>query len=98
MFKLIKEVLIELLSFSGSLATKYMSLNNGPCFTTLIYLNSVELNCCPFMFSLDLNKLLLSKTICFIQLLKEWTTTNAPLKTSPYMKEWMAQADPPKEA
>ena len=24
--------------------------------------------------------------------------TTAPLKKSPYMKEWMAQADPPKEA
>ena len=23
---------------------------------------------------------------------------NAPLKKSPYMKEWMAQADPPKES
>ena len=66
MSELIKEVLIESLSFSGSLATKYMSLNNGPCFTTLICLNSVELNCCPFMFSLDLNKLLLLKTVCSI--------------------------------
>ena len=24
--------------------------------------------------------------------------TTAPLKKSPYMKEWMTQADPPKEA
>ena len=58
MSELIKEVLIELLSFSGSLASKYMSLNNGPCFIrpTLIHLNSVERNCYPFMFSLDLNK------------------------------------------
>ena len=68
MFELITEVLIELLSFSGSLATKYMSFKNELCFIrpTFIDLNSVELNCCSFMFSLDLNNQLLSKTICSI--------------------------------
>ena len=30
--------------------------------------------------------------------MKEWAATNAPLKTSLYVKEWMAQADHPKEA
>ena len=41
MFKLIKQMFITLLSFSGSLATKYVSLNNEPCMIryTLIDLN-----------------------------------------------------------
>ena len=68
MFELIAEVLIELFSFSGSLATKHMSFKDELCFIrpTLIDLNFVELNCCSFMFSLDLNNQLLSKTICSI--------------------------------
>ena len=41
MFRIIKQVFIALLSFSGSLATKYTSLNNQPCMTrpALIDLN-----------------------------------------------------------
>ena len=44
-----------LLSFSESLATKCMSLNNKPCMVrpTLINLNPVELKYYPFMISLD---------------------------------------------
>ena len=46
MFWLIKQVFIALLSFSGSLPTKYVSLSNEPCMVrpTLINLNPVELN------------------------------------------------------
>ena len=46
---------IALLSFSRSLATKYVSLNNGPCMTrcTLIDLNPIDLRYYPFMISLD---------------------------------------------
>ena len=48
-------MLIALLSFSGSLATKCVSLNNEPCMTwpTPIDLNSVELNYYPFVISLN---------------------------------------------
>ena len=55
MFWLIKKKFIALLSFSGSLATKCVTLNNEPCMTgpTLIDLNPVELNYFPFMISLD---------------------------------------------
>ena len=54
MFALIKQVIIALLSFSGSLATKYVSLNNKPCINrpALMDLNPIELNY-PFMISLD---------------------------------------------
>ena len=46
---------IALLSFSESLATKFVSLNNGTCMNrpTLIDLNPIELNYYPFMFKLD---------------------------------------------
>ena len=46
MNRLIKKVLIVLLSFSGSLATKCTALNNQTCFTrpTVIDLNSDENN------------------------------------------------------
>ena len=55
MFSLIKQVFIVLLSFSSSLATKCLSLNNEPCIVraTLTHLNPVELKCYPFMLSLD---------------------------------------------
>ena len=56
MFRLIKRVFINaLLSFSGSLATKCMSLNNEPCVIrpNLIDLNPVELNYYSFIISLD---------------------------------------------
>ena len=45
MFWLIKQVFIALLSFSGFLATKYVSLNNEPCMirTTVIDLNLLSL-------------------------------------------------------
>ena len=46
---------IVLLSFSSSLTTKYLSLNDEPCMVrpTLIDLNSVELKYYPFIISLD---------------------------------------------
>ena len=52
MFLLIKQVVIVLLSFSRSVATKCESLKNEPC-VTLNNLNPVELNYYPFMISLD---------------------------------------------
>ena len=55
MFWLIKQVFIALLSFSGWLETKFVSLNNEPCMNkpTLIVLNLIKLNCYTFMISLD---------------------------------------------
>ena len=55
MFLLSKQVLIALLNFSGSLATKCLSLNNEPHMvrSTLIDLNNVELNYYPFMINFD---------------------------------------------
>ena len=55
MFWLVKQVFIVLLSFSGSLATKCVSVNNEPCRTrpTLIDLNHVKFNYYPFRTSLD---------------------------------------------
>ena len=55
MFWLIKQVFIVLLSFSTSLATKYVSLNNELHMTKprVIDLNSIEINYYPFMISLD---------------------------------------------
>ena len=46
---------IGLLNFSGSLATKCMSLNNKQCQTRsfLIDLNSVELKYYPYIITLD---------------------------------------------
>ena len=46
MFRPIKQMFITLLSFSRSLATNFMSLNNEQCMIrpTLIDLNPVELN------------------------------------------------------
>ena len=55
MFRLIKQVFIVLLSFSRSLATKCMSLNNEPSMTrpTLIGLTPVKFDYYPFMIRLD---------------------------------------------
>ena len=55
MFNLIEQVLIVLLSFSSSFATKFLSLNYEPCMArpTLIDLNPVVLKYYPFMISLD---------------------------------------------
>ena len=55
MFSLIKQVFIVLLSFSSSLATKYVSLIDEPCMVrpALIDLNPFELKYYPFMISLD---------------------------------------------
>ena len=55
MFRLIKQVLFILLSFSRLLTTKCVSLNNEPCMirSILIDLNLVEFNCYPFMISPD---------------------------------------------
>ena len=59
MLRFIKQVFIALLSFSGSLATKCISLIKEPCLTRpyLIDLNPDEISqglChCPFMISLD---------------------------------------------
>ena len=46
MFRLIKQISTLLLSFSGSLATKYRFLNTEPCITrsTVTDLNPVQLN------------------------------------------------------
>ena len=51
MLRLIKQVFSALLTFSGSLATKCVSLNNAEfmCRPTLIDLNPVELNYYPFI-------------------------------------------------
>ena len=55
MFSIFKQALIVLLSFSSSLATKCVSLNDKPCMfrPTLIDLNPVELTYYLFMISLD---------------------------------------------
>ena len=55
MFSVIKQVFIILLSFSSSLATKCVSLNDEPCIvrSTIIDLNPVELKCYPLIISLD---------------------------------------------
>ena len=55
MLKLIRQVLIALLSFSPSLATKCVPLNNEPCMIRPIFidLNPVELKYNTFMISLD---------------------------------------------
>ena len=55
MFNLIKQVFIVLLSFSESLATKYLFLNNEPCMIrpTIIDLNPAEFKYYIFMISLD---------------------------------------------
>ena len=54
MFNLIEQVLIALLSFNWSLATKSISLNNKKCMirTTFIDLYPPELNYYQFMISL----------------------------------------------
>ena len=46
MFRLIKQVFTTLMSFSGFLAHKCLSLNNEPCMirSTLIDLNPIEIN------------------------------------------------------
>ena len=55
MFSLIKQLFIVLQSFSSSLATKYVSLNDEPCMIrlTLIDLNPIDLEYYLFMISLD---------------------------------------------
>ena len=55
MFKFIKKAFIVLVSFSGSLFTKCMSVNNETYFArpTLIDWNLTELHYHPFMLSLD---------------------------------------------
>ena len=55
MFSVIKQVFIILVSFSSSLATKCVSLNDEPCIvrSTIIDLNPVELKCYPLIISLD---------------------------------------------
>ena len=55
MFWLIQQVFIALLSFSRSLATKFMSLKNEQRKNTLaiIDLNPAELKFYPFLISLD---------------------------------------------
>ena len=46
---------IALLSFSGSLETKYVSLNNEPCMARHNFVNLIPaaLNYYPIMFSID---------------------------------------------
>ena len=55
MFGFIKKTFIELLSFSGFLATKCVLFNNEPCMVrpTLMDLNPVELNYFTYMIRLD---------------------------------------------
>ena len=55
MFRLTKQMFIDLLSFSRSLGTKCLSLSNEGCMAspTLINLNPIEFNYYPFMISLD---------------------------------------------
>lgn len=55
MLSLIKQVFSALLSFSGSLTSKYVSLNNEPSMLrpTFFDLNPVEVNYNPFMVGLD---------------------------------------------
>ena len=54
MFSLIKQVFVALLSFSRSLTTKCVSLNNEPCMIRpfLIDLNPVELKYYPFVINI----------------------------------------------
>ena len=54
MFSLIKQVFIVFLSFSSSLATKCLSLNDEPCMVrlTLIDLIPLDLKYYPFIISL----------------------------------------------
>ena len=55
MFWLIKQAFMALLSFSESLATKCVSLDNEPCMTksTLVDLNHIELDYYSFIMNLD---------------------------------------------
>ena len=55
MFWFIKQIIVALLSLSGSLTTKYVSLNNEPYMTRpmVVNLNPVQLNYYLFMISLD---------------------------------------------
>ena len=55
MFSFIKQVFLVLLSFSSSLATKCVSLNDEPCIArpTLLDLNPVEIKYYSFRISLD---------------------------------------------
>ena len=55
LFWLVKKVFIVLLSFSESLATKSVSLNDKPCVArfTLVNLNPIKLNYYLFTISLD---------------------------------------------
>ena len=56
MFWLIKQAFMALLSFSESLATKCVSLDNEPCSMTrptLVDLNHIELNYYSFIMNLD---------------------------------------------
>ena len=55
MLSLIKQVFIVLLSFSRTLSTECVPLNDKPCMVTptLVILNPVELKFYPFMISLD---------------------------------------------
>ena len=51
MFRLFNKLFSALLTFSGSLRTKSMYLDNKPCMAgpTLIGFNFVEFDYCPFM-------------------------------------------------
>ena len=56
MFTFINQVFISLLRFSGSLATKCISLNNKPCLLEppVIGINLIELHYYPFIIRLDI--------------------------------------------
>ena len=82
MFSLIKQLFIVLMSFSESLATKWVSLNDEPCIIrpTLIDLNRVELKYYPFIISLGKcagNFNILSSKICVSNETKEkWSNVD----------------------
>ena len=87
MFSLIKQVLIVLLSFSESLASKCLFLNDERCMVrpTLINMNPVELKYYPFMISL--NKCtesfsVLSPKICIPKETKDINGLRKPLRRS----------------
>ena len=72
MFSLVEQVFIVLLSFSESLATKCLFLNDEPCMVrpTLIDLNSVKLKYYPLTISLDKctgSYIVLSPKICVLK-------------------------------
>ena len=65
MLMFIKQMLVGLLSFYGSLATKYVPWNNQPCMTnpTLVDLYPDDLHYNPFIIRLDFTEVVIFWTI-----------------------------------